>query len=250
MLTYFFSKRSRLTYAPQNAKIVGMNVYAISDLHLSINNPKPMDIFGAVWDNYLGDIEKSLGVVGADDLILLAGDLSWAMTLENAVPDLDYIGSFPGKKIITRGNHDYWWKSISAVRGALPPTVYAIQNDCVKIGDVIVCGSRGWSIDDNSEDGKRLYARELIRIEMSLSAMQKLREEGDRVVFMIHYPPYNVKFEDSPVTELFEKYKVDAVVYGHLHGKNCYGKKTHFKNGVKYFLTSCDQVANTAVKIL
>ena len=198
-----------------------MNIYAISDLHLSINNPKPMDIFGAVWDNYLDDIEKSLDGVQPDDLVLIAGDLSWAMTLDAAVPDLKYIGGISaGKKIITRGNHDYWWKGINAVRAALPENVFAIQNDCMKFGDVIVCGSRGWSADDKSEDGKRLYARELLRMEMSLQAMKKMRGEGDRVIFMIHYPPFNVRFEDTPVTELFEKYGVDAVVYGHLHGKN------------------------------
>lgn len=227
-----------------------MKVYAISDLHLSINNPKPMDIFGAVWDNYLDDIEKSLAGVTADDLVLLAGDLSWAMTLEQAVPDLKYIGTLPGKKIITRGNHDYWWKSISGVRAELPQSVYAIQNDCVKLGDVVVGGSRGWSADDKSDDGKRLYARELLRIEMSLQAMQKLKAEGDRLVFMIHYPPFNVRFENTPVTDLFEKYGIDAVVYGHLHGKNCYAKKSYTKNGIKYLLTSCDQINNTAVVVL
>lgn len=227
-----------------------MKVYAISDLHLSINNPKPMDIFGAVWDNYLDDIEKSLADVTADDLVLLAGDLSWAMTLEQAVPDLKYIGSLPGKKIITRGNHDYWWKSISGVRAALPDGVYAIQNDCAKIGDVIVGGSRGWSADDKSEDGKRLYARELLRIEMSLQAMQKLKEGNERTVFMIHYPPFNVRFESTPVTDLFEKYGINAVVYGHLHGKNCYAKKVYVKNGIKYLLTSCDQINNAAVMVL
>lgn len=226
-----------------------MNIYAISDLHLSINNPKPMDIFGAVWDNYLGDIEESLAEATADDLVLLAGDLSWAMDLSGAVADLEYIGKYPGKKIITRGNHDYWWKSISAVRGALPQDVFAIQNDCIRFDGVIVCGSRGWSVDDKTEDGKRLYARELIRIEMSLAAMQKIRSDSDKVVFMLHYPPFNVRFEDNPVTELFKKYAVDAVVYGHLHGKNCYAKKYFVKDGVKYYLTSCDQVGNRAVKI-
>ncbi|MCH5155576.1 MAG: metallophosphoesterase [Clostridiales bacterium] len=227
-----------------------MKVYAISDLHLSINNPKPMDIFGEVWDNYLDDIEKSLESVTADDLVLLAGDLSWAMTLEQAVPDLQYIGTLPGKKIIIRGNHDYWWKSISAVRGTLPDNVFAIQNDSVKIGDVIVGGSRGWSADDKTEDGKRLYARELLRIEMSLKAMQQLKTGGERTVFMIHYPPFNVRFESTPVTDLFEKYGVDAVVYGHLHGKNCYARKTYTKNGIKYLLTSCDQIDNNAVTVL
>ena len=226
-----------------------MKVYAISDLHLSINNPKPMDIFGAVWDNYLDDIARSLEKVQDDDLVLLAGDLSWAMSLDGAVADLRYIGGYPGKKVITRGNHDYWWKSISAVRAALPQNVFAIQNDCIRFDDVIVCGSRGWSVDDKTEDGKKLYARELIRIEMSLAAMQKIRKDGDRTVFMLHYPPFNVRFENTPVTDLFEKYKVDAVVYGHLHGKNCYAKKFILKNGVRYYLTSCDQIGNAAVEV-
>ncbi|MCH5350425.1 MAG: metallophosphoesterase [Clostridiales bacterium] len=227
-----------------------MKVYAISDLHLSINNPKPMNIFGEVWDNYLEDIEESLACVNADDLVLLAGDLSWAMKLDSAVPDLEYIGKFPGIKIITRGNHDYWWNGISLVRAKLPQNVYAIQNDCVKLGDVIVCGSRGWSIDDKTEEGKKLYARELIRIEMSLQSMEKLRTEKDRVVFMLHYPPFNVRFEDSPVTDLFKKYAVDAVVYGHLHGKDCRSKPFVEKNGIGYYLTSCDQIKNKAVEIV
>ena len=227
-----------------------MKIYAISDLHLSINNPKPMNIFGEVWDNYLEDIEKSLCDVGDNDLVLLAGDLSWAMKLDNAVSDLEYIGKFPGIKIITRGNHDYWWNGISSVRAKLPDKVYAIQNDCVKFDNVIVCGSRGWSADDKTEDGKKLYARELIRIEMSLQAMAKIRCDGDKVVFMIHYPPFNVKFEQSPVTDLFEKYKVDAVVYGHLHGKDCRSKPYLEKNGIGYYLTSCDQIKNKAVEIV
>ena len=226
-----------------------MKVYAISDLHLSINNPKPMDIFGAVWDNYLEDIEQSLACVNADDLVLLAGDLSWAMTLDAAMPDLEYIGRYNGRKVITRGNHDYWWKGISAVRAALPDGVYAIQNDCLRFDNVILCGSRGWSADDKSEDGKRLYARELLRIEMSLQAMNNIRTNGDKVIFMLHYPPFTTRFDSTPVSELFEQYKVDAVVYGHLHGKNCYSRKLFIKNNIKYYLTSCDQIGNKAVEI-
>lgn len=227
-----------------------MNVYAISDLHLSINNPKPMDIFGQVWDNYLDSIEKSFECVKDDDLLLLAGDLSWAMTLTEAVPDLNYIGGFPGKKVIIRGNHDYWWQGITAVRAALPEGVFAVQNDCVRFDGVVVCGSRGWSVDDKTEDGKRLYARELLRMEMSLKAMQKQRKEGDKVIFMIHYPPFGARFEDTPVTDLFLRYGVDAVVYGHLHGKSCYSKKVVDKHGMKCYLTSCDQINNKAVQIL
>ena len=226
-----------------------MDIYAISDLHLSINNPKPMNIFGAVWDNYLGDIERSLEQVRPDDLVLLAGDHSWAMTLDAAAPDLSYIGGLNGRKVLIRGNHDFWWKGIGAVRAALPEGVYAVQNDCIKLGDVIVCGSRGWSIDDKSEDGKRLYARELLRIEMSLDSMEKVRADGDRVVFMIHYPPFNARFEDSEVTELMKKHNVNAVVYGHIHGKECRSTKLVKKQGIPYYLTSCDQIKNTAVKL-
>lgn len=227
-----------------------MKIYAISDLHLSINNPKPMNIFGAVWNNYLDDIRRSLECVGADDIVLLAGDHSWAMTLEAAAPDLKYIGGFPGKKVLIRGNHDYWWKGIGAVRAALPQSVYAIQNDCLRIDDVLICGSRGWSADDKTEDGKRLFARELLRIEMSLACMEKMRKAEDKVIFMIHYPPFNSRYEDNDVTALFDKYAVNAVVYGHLHGKDCRSKPLVIKNDVKYYLTSCDQVQNRAVEIL
>ena len=177
-----------------------MKIYAVSDLHLSINNPKPMNVFGAVWDNYLDDIENSLAGLSDDDLVLSAGDTSWAMTLDAAVPDLEYIGRLPGKKVIIRGNHDYWWKGIGAVRQVLPKGVFAVQNDCIRFGDVLVCGSRGWSADDKSEDGKRLFARELIRMEMSLACAQKQRLDADSVIFMIHYPPFNARYEDSEVT--------------------------------------------------
>lgn len=224
-----------------------MKVYAISDLHLSINNPKPMDIFGEVWENYLDDIRASLAGAEDDDLVLMAGDLSWAMTLAEAVPDLEYIGSFPGKKVLIRGNHDYWWNGITALRALLPSGVYAIQNDCMRFGNVLIGGSRGWSIDDRTEAGKKIYDRELIRIEMSLQALSKQRKEGDSAIFMIHYPPFNARFEDSPVTDLFDKYAIDAVVYGHLHGKNCSSKRVVVKRECKYYLSSCDQVGNRAV---
>lgn len=226
-----------------------MKVYAISDLHLSINNPKPMNIFGKVWENYLGDIEESLEYVGPQDLVLLAGDHSWAMTLDAAVPDLKYIGGFPGKKVLIRGNHDYWWKGISAVRAVLPENVFAVQNDCIAFDDVLVCGSRGWSVDDRTEEGKKLVARELIRAEMSLKCMQNMKKPEHKVIFMIHYPPFNARFEDSAFTELFKSYGVNAVVYGHLHGRDCRSKPFIEKDGIGYYLTSCDQINNRATEI-
>ena len=120
-----------------------MKIYAVSDLHLSINNPKPMNVFGAVWDNYLDDIENSLADLSDDDLVLSAGDTSWAMTLDAAVPDLEYIGRLPGKKVIIRENHDYWRKGIGAVLQVLTKGVLAEQNNCIRFSNDQVCCSSG-----------------------------------------------------------------------------------------------------------
>ena len=115
-----------------------MKVFAISDLHLSFSCDKPMNVFGGAWENYLQEIEQSWNeLVSDDDIVIIAGDISWAMKLSEAVADLEYIGKFKGKKIIIKGNHDYWWSSISAVRNVLPKDVYAIQNDALKIGNFV-----------------------------------------------------------------------------------------------------------------
>ena len=232
-----------------------MKVFAVRDLHLSINNPKPMDIFGEVWNNYLDEIsafwEKN---ITDDDVVLIAGDISWAMTLENVKPDLDYLGRFKGKKVLLRGNHDYWWHSISALRNILPYNMYAVQNDCLRFGDLLVCGSRGWATPEpgaaQTDEDKKIYDREIIRMRLSLETMAKMRGENDKVVAMTHYPPFNSKFDPSPFTKLFEEFGVKMVIYGHLHGKNVRAKLTLEKNGVTYYLTSCDMISNTPVEIL
>ena len=230
-----------------------MKVFAISDLHLSINNPKPMDIFGPVWDGYLDKIfsdwkEK----VSEEDLVLLAGDFSWAMKLEETKEDFNLLKDLPGKKVIIRGNHDYWWKSISAVRAILPPNFYAVQNDALKFDNIIVCGTRGWMVPEKNvimtPENKKIYDREIIRLELTLQSAEKLRKEGDKVICMIHYPPTNFARDDSDFTSLIEKYKVDYVVFGHIHGKKVV---TQFvKNNISYFLTSCDIVGNILTEII
>ena len=228
-----------------------MKVFAISDLHLSINNPKPMDIFGPIWENYIDKIfEDWKNKVSEDDIVLLAGDFSWAIKLENTKSDFDLVKDLPGKKIIIRGNHDYWWKSISSVRGVLPQDFYAIQNDSLTFGDYIICGTRGWVIPDNksSEEDVKIYKRELIRLQLTLENATRLRKEGQKLICMLHYPPYNFKEEDSEFTSLLEKYKVDCVVYGHLHA---YLKQHRVldKNNIRYYLTSCDLVDNKLIEI-
>lgn len=230
-----------------------MRIYAISDLHLSVNNPKPMDIFGPTWEGYLDKIFADWKAkVSDDDIVLLAGDFSWAMKLEEAKADFDMLKDLPGKKIIIRGNHDYWWKSISAVRNVLPFGFYAIQNDALKFGNYIICGTRLWNLPDvnkslSAEDDK-IYKRELIRLEMTLQNAQKMKTGDEKIICMVHYPPYTFKEEDNEVTSLMEKYGVYKVVYGHIHAM-CKQNLVLNKNGITYYLTSCDIVGNKLIDI-
>lgn len=223
-----------------------IKVFAISDLHLPGNSDKPMNVFGKNWDNYIEKIEEDWKKkVTDDDIVLLAGDLSWAMRIDDAIDDIKRVGDLPGTKIILKGNHDFWWQGIGKVRAILPDKFYAVQNDCVKVGNAIICGSRGWTCpnpNDFSLDDKKIYLRESERLEMSLKSIDKIKEEGDTVIAMMHYPPFNVKREESNFTQCFEKYGITKVIYGHLHGSDSLSMKTYVKNGVTYYLTSCDLV--------
>lgn len=234
-----------------------MKIFAISDLHLTFMVEKPMDIFGGNWENYTEKIQDNWKkTVSDDDLVLIAGDISWAMKIDETKKDFEYIGNLPGKKVIIRGNHDYWWKSISGIREILPENIFALQNDSLKFGNVIIAGTRGWevcegNIDFNfSEQDKKIFNREVIRLELALQDATKKREENDKLICMIHYPPFNSRREDSGFTELFEKYNVDAVIYGHIHNNIGRYEKYIEKNGIPYYLTSADMVAMNPVEIV
>lgn len=168
-----------------------MRVFALADLHLSGSVNKPMDVFGPTWDNHLARIREAwLETVGEEDLVLIPGDVSWAMHLAEAKTDLCTIASFPGKKLILRGNHDYWWNSLAKVRGALPEGMYALQNDAFVFGDVAIAGSRGWtcpgSVGFDEAADRPIYEREVIRMGLSLSGAPK-----DKLLLcMMHYPPF------------------------------------------------------------
>ena len=230
-----------------------MKIFAISDLHISTNTNKPMDVFGGNWEGYLDKIFADWeSKVSPDVLVLIGGDISWAMNIDDAREDVNLLAKLKGKKIMIKGNHDYWWSAIGKVRDMLPEGVFALQNDCVKIDNVIICGSRCWSVPgspDFDERDNKIYLREAERLKLSFNAVKKIREEGDKVIALVHYPPFNVKREASLFTELFKENKVDAVVYGHLHGKSVRSDKLVIKDGVKYYLTSCDQVDNKLQEI-
>lgn len=230
-----------------------MKVFAISDLHISTNTDKPMDVFGGNWVNYLQKIREDWQEkVSPSDVVLIGGDISWAMSLDDAKLDLDSISDLNGTKVLVKGNHDYWWSAISRVRDILPENFYALQNDCIKFGNIIICGSRCWSVPgspDFKQADEKIYLRETERLKLSFKQVEKIREEGDNVISLIHFPPFNVKREDSLFTKIFEDNKVDAVIYGHLHGKSVRSDKLVIKNGIKYYLTSCDQVENKLTEV-
>jgi len=225
----------------------GMKVFAISDLHLSFSSPKPMDIFGKGWENFEERLRANwMNKVGEDDIVLIAGDVSWAMTFENAMKDLEWIAALPGKKVLLRGNHDYWWKSIASMRAAFPPSIYAVQNDCLRFGRLVVCGTRLWTVPERgakqSQEDEKIYLREAERLKLTTAAAAKEKNAGDYLVCMTHYPPFNSRRDPSIYTERLQTLAPDACVYGHLHGPACRTDAVSTVQGVTYYLTSLDKL--------
>lgn len=230
-----------------------MNLFAIGDLHLPGGDEKPMDIFGSHWDGHFARISQDWQArVGEDDVVLIPGDISWAMQLKNALPDLQAIAALPGRKVILKGNHDYWWNSLSQVKSALPEGMRAIQHSALDLGEAVVCGSRGWTLPTAetplSPEDQKIYNRELIRLELSLQEAMKIK--GDKpLVVMMHYPPLYDLERDTDFTRLLSRYPVDTVVYGHLHGAGIRVGYNGEHNGVRYRLTSCDSLNFTLAEI-
>lgn len=228
---------------------------------------KSMEFFGEPWaGGYTEKIETNWRAkVQEEDLVLIAGDISWAMREADALPDLQWIHSLPGTKVIIRGNHDYWWGSISKVRRLLPPSIHAIQNDAFNFGPYSIGGSRLWdspeysfgtfiAYKENVRENKTLTAhssdealfyRELERLELSLKALKS----DSKKIIMVHYPPIGAKLEESRVSLLLEKYGVEACVFGHLHNVKPGGLPFGTRGGVRYLLTSCDYLNFDLIKI-
>lgn len=229
-----------------------MKVFAISDLHLSFSSDKPMDVFGGNWEHHFDKIKADwLKKVSNDDVVLIAGDISWAMSLENALIDFAAIEELPGDKVFIRGNHDYWWQSYKKICDVIPSKMHCLQNNAVKIGKYIFCGTRGWCLPENLDDvtDKKYIDREAIRLEMSLKAATELALPDDKIVVMTHYPPFNSKYDNSVYTSIIAAYPVEKVVYGHLHGSNVRVKFVVNKGKTNYYLTSCDLLKNELMQL-
>lgn len=228
-----------------------MAIFAIGDLHLSGNGEKPMHVFGSHWENHFDRIRESwLEKVAPSDMVLIPGDISWAMQFEEARKDLLSISELPGEKILLRGNHDYWWNSITRLRAFLPARMSALQNDAMVMQGVAICGTRGWNFPTelNPLDAQELkiYHRELIRLEMSLNDAAK---SGLPVLAMTHYPPILQDYPDTAFTALLEQYHVTQCIYGHLHGAGIANGFNGEHHGVQYRLVSCDAIDFSPVRI-
>lgn len=229
-----------------------MGLFAIADLHLGQALGKPMDIFGEVWRNHTEKLRENWKkCVGPEDTVLIPGDISWAMNIEEARPDLEFIISLPGRKILLSGNHDYWWSSVNRIRSAFPELTF-LRNDFSYYGDVAICGTRGWLCPNDSHytsHDEKLYRREQIRLRLSLNSAW---EAGfRRIIVMTHYPPTNDQKEPSGFTGLCEEYGVEKVVYGHLHGEGAFSASVRgLFRGIEYTLVSADAVKFVPKKIL
>ena len=212
-----------------------MKLFAIGDLHLS-DGSKPMDVFGAGWTDHFEKIRADwLARVAEEDVVLLPGDLSWAMTLSQAVPHIAGVCALPGRKVFIKGNHDYWWNSLSQLRALLPKNAFALQNDSVCFDNgLTIAGTRGWEPKDSEH---HVYKRELIRLRLSLE--DALARHPSRLVVMMHYPPFEQPGVPTEFTELIAQYPVTDVVYGHIHAGFNTQNVCRF-NDVTYRLVSCD----------
>ena len=220
-----------------------MNIFAIADLHLSFMVDKPMHVFGTNWTDHAKRIETAWkSKVTNEDIVLVPGDISWALRLNEALLDLKWLDELPGHKVCIRGNHDYWWDRPTKLNKAYEHITF-LQNDAYMMNDLAICGTRGWEIipADGADmiEHQRMIKRELMRLELSLKAA--VNKGANRIWVMIHYPPMLDQELFLPFIALFKAYGVEKVIYGHLHDEiswqnACRGKK----DGITYYLTSAD----------
>ena len=218
-----------------------MALYAMGDLHLCLGAPKPMDVFGGAWVGYMEKLKQGLSVITEKDTLVLMGDLSWALDLNSAVADFAWINEIPGRKIILKGNHDYWWSTQAKFTKFCLENGFSdlnlLNNNCFFYDDWAICGTRGWFFEEerSGDHDEKVFRRELIRLEASLKAA------GDRekMVFL-HYPPRYKGYTCREILDLLESYGVRQCFYGHLHGASHKLAMEGTWDGVEYRLLSAD----------
>lgn len=229
-----------------------MSIFAISDLHLSFNTNKPMNIFG--WVDYEEKIRKNWQEkVKEDDVVLLLGDFSWEMNLENTYKDFEFINSLPGRKLLLKGNHDYWWNTLSKMRIYLTDNKFYnidfIYNNSYEDNNKIIAGTRGWTISENQVEDEKIRKREALRLELSIKNGIEQFGDNKEIIVCMHYPPLNKLNRSTEFTQILEKYNVKKCIYGHLHGKAQEEMLVGHINNVEYIMASCDYTGFDVIKI-
>ena len=227
-----------------------MSLFVLGDPHLSLGSAKPMDIFGGAWGGYVEKLVAGFRVVGPEDTVVLCGDLSWWMSLQEAEPDFAFLHTLPGKKIFLKGNHDYWWETTTkmtrffAERGFSDFSV--LHNNCFFYQGVALCGTRGWFLDEEKKGhNEKMMRREVIRLETSLKAA------GEREKYcFLHYPPVYQGYECAGILELLERYQVKHCCYGHLHGHSMRLAVEGKRGETEFSLVSADHLGFVPKKIL
>lgn len=219
-----------------------MSIYAISDLHLSYNTDKPMDIFG--WKNYENKIKENWNSkVKESDLVILGGDFSWSMDLKDTYKDFEFIHKLPGKKILIKGNHDYWWGTLTKMKKYINEIgfndINFLYNNSYEFEGKLICGTRGWNFSDLQEEDEKIYNREIQRLRLSLEDAVKKYGNEKEIIVCLHYPPLKTN-EISDFVRVMEKYNVTKCIYGHLHGPAHKFVIEKSIDNIQYIMTSCD----------
>ena len=226
-----------------------MALYAIGDLHLSLTANKSMEVVGEAWKNYVARIEESLSTLTDDDTLVLAGDTSWGMSLEEAEADFRFLDRFPRRKLLVKGNHDYWWNTVSKMKRFFEEkgirTLDFLHNNCFFYGDLALCGTRGWFLEEEQKPhNAKVLNREVLRLEASLQAA------GDRpILCFLHYPPLYQGYECPEILAVLEKYHVGTCCYGHLHGPVIKRRMEGRRGETDFSLISADYLGFVPKKI-
>lgn len=220
-----------------------MAIYAISDLHLSFNTDKPMNIFG--WDNYENKIRENWNKkVTEKDLVLLPGDFSWELKLDNTYKDFQYLASLPGKKLLLKGNHDYWWTTLKSMRTFLEKNditnIDFIYNNSYEYEGKVIVGTRGWNLIEETPEDKKIKNREVLRLENSIKDGLEKFGHNKEIIVCMHYPPITKECQINEFTKVLEKYNIKKCIYGHLHGKSQLNAFEGIYNNIEYKMVSCD----------
>ena len=222
-----------------------MSLFAIADPHLSLGTDKPMDVFRG-WDNYVDRLTSNWNKLITDnDTVVIGGDISWAMKLCETEKDFEYINSLPGKKILLKGNHDYWWDTLSKINRYLEEkgfdSIKILFNNSFEVDNFAICGTRGWIIDSDSEEDKRILSRECGRLRLSLDTAKD--SDKEKTVFL-HYPPVYAGYKCDGIIDILKEYGVKRCYYGHIHGQNMIkGAFNGELDGITYRLISCDALS-------